>query len=438
MVRPRRGRVRATTAPSIAAIATLVDQIRSTDLAVTLHIEGELATVPAGVSLAAYRIVQEALTNIVRHAGSPVDATVNIQATDAHIRLSIDDNGRGAAVHAAGTHGGGNGLVGMRERAHMYGGDVHTGTRPGGGFRVRATLETHTGNSRTEPTRHEAPSADLDPSPDRRQLSPSTWDAAMAMLMAAVAILEVIASHPTVSGPDFTPNDVWSWSLRLGCVATLAFRRRCPTAAYATAWVLGLALIIGDYQFGVLTMVLLIGLYSIAAHATIRRLTTAGAGTLAGIVIVALSKPPDLRASGAVWASVFFAGSAVTGYVMRRDRNRRATELSERQIDAATRTRHSHLVLTNERLRIADELRTVLTRSIDTIAGHAATGWRLVDSDTDATRDALRSISTISRDALNDLRRLLKHLRDTTDPSNYSPIPSTLETVDGNNIGVPR
>ncbi len=123
---------------------------------------------------------------------------------------------------------------------------------------------------------------------------------------------------------------------------------------------------------------------------------------------------------------------------MRRDRSRRATELNERQIDAAARTRHSHLILTNERLRIADELRSVLTRSIDTIARHAETGARLVDSDADATGDALRAISTISRDALNDLRRLLKHLRNPTEASNYSPISSTLEAVGGTTPGARR
>ena len=428
-----------TTAPSVATIATLVDQSRSTDLAVTLNIDGELATVPAGVSLAAYRIVQEALTNIVRHAGSPVAATVTIKATDDHIGLTVDDNGRGVTVHEAATHGGGNGLVGMRERAHMYGGDVHAGPRPGGGFRVRATLDTRTGISPIQPTyQATALPVDLEPNPDRRRLSPPTWDAALAILMAAIAILEVIASHPTPGGPDFMPNDVWALSLRLGCAATLAFRRRYPTVSYAFAWVLGLVLIIGDYQFGVLTLVLLIGLYSVTAHATPPRVISAAVGTVAGITIVALSKPPDLSASGAVWASVFFAGSAVTGHVMRRDRSRRATELNERQIDAAARTRHTHLVLTNERLRIADELRTVLTRSIDTIARHAETGSRLVDSDIDVTGDALRAISTISRDALNDLRRLLTHLRNPTEGSNYSPISSTLETGGGNTAGVPR
>ena len=433
-----------TAAPSIATIATLVEQIRSTDLAVTLNIEGELATVPAGVSLAAYRIVQEALTNIVRHAGSPIVATVMIQATDGRIGLIIDDNGRGVTEHETSTHGGGNGLLGMRERAHMYGGDVLAGPRPGGGFRVRATLDTSTGQVPIQPTpRATTLMLDADPSPDHERLSPSTWDAALAMLMAVIAVLEVIAAHPTAGGPHFTPNDVLASSLRLGCAATLAFRRRYPTFAYAVAWVLGLALIIGDYQFGVITLVLLIGLYSIAAHATLRRVITAVVGTLAGIAIVALSKPPDLSFAGAVWASVFFAASAITGHVMRRDRARRATELNKRHIDAAARTRHSRLVLTNERLRIADELGTVLTRSIDTIARHAETGSRLVDRDIDAARNALRTISTISRDGLNDLRRLLKHLRTTGDPTSYSPIPSSLETGSGNTgsgntVGVSR
>ena len=443
----RNGRVNdSTAAPSLAMIATLVGQIRSTDVVVTLNIEGELATVPAGVSLAAYRIVQEALTNIVRHAGSPVAATVTIQATDDHIGLTVDDDGRGVTAHESGTGGGGNGLVGMRERAHMYGGDVHAGPRPGGGFRVRATLGTLAESGSTMATPQVTTFA-LDPGrvSDRRRLSPSTWDAALAALMGVLAVIEVMVAHPRAGGPHFTPNDAWATAFRLGCIATLAFRRRYPTVAYAVAWVLGLALIVRDYRFDLVTLVLLIALYSVAAHAPPRRVAAALVGTFVGIVIVAWSKPPDLNAAGAVWASVFFVASAITGHVARHDRERRTRELNERQNDASARTRHARLVLANERLRIADELGTVLTRSIDTIARHAETGSRLIDSDSDidsdtdterhtdsdadATRDALQTISTISRDALNDLRRLLKHLRSTSEPMSYAPIPSTAETV---------
>lgn len=424
-----------TAAPTIATISTLVEQIRCTDLAVTLNINGDLGAVPAGASLAAYRIVQEALTNIVRHAGSPVHAAVTIEAMDDHIFLAVVDDGRGLTVTDAIAHSGGNGLIGMRERAQMYGGDVQAGPRPGGGFRVRATLDTRAESVAIQPTLPMAnPVIDDGPRHDRRRLSPSAWDTALAMIMAVISIVEAAASHPSTAGPHFTPTDAWAISLRLGCAAMLAFRRRYPTASYAVAWVLGLALSIGDYQVGVITLILWIALYSVAAHATSRRVVAAILGTLLGIAMIAASKPPDLSVSGAVWASVFFFASAVLGEVMRRDRGRRATELNERRNDAAARTRHSRLVLTNERLRIADELGTILTRSIDAIALYAEAGSHHVDGDTDAARDALQSISTISRDALNDLRRLLKHLRTASDATNYTPISSadSVHTIDSN------
>ncbi len=424
-------------APSVATIATLVEQIRSDELRITLIVEGDLESFPAGLSLAAYRIVQEALTNIVRHAGSAVQATVTIHATGERIELTVDDNGRGHTIHEASTHGGGNGLVGMRERAQMYGGDACAGPRPGGGFRVRATLDTRGENVSTS-SMTRVTTAALDPGPrsDRRRLSPLKLDAAVAMVMGVTAVIEVMGGHETAGGPHFTPNDARAMSFRLGCTATLAFRRRYPTLAYAVAWVLALALIVGDYRFGLSTLVLLIALYSVAAHATPWRVRAAAAGTFVGIVIVAWSRPPDLDVAGAVWASVFFAASAITGHVVRRDRDRRTTDLNERQNDASAQTRHARLVLTHERLRIADELGTVLTRSIDAIAGHAEVGSRLVDSDTDATRDVLQTISTISRDALSDLRRLLKHLRTTSEPMSYTPIPSLAEAVGENTVGV--
>ena len=134
--------------------------------------------------------------------------------------------------------------------------------------------------------------------------------------MAVVALIEIVAADPTATEPHFTPTHLWAISLRLGSSATLAFRRRYPMTAYATAWVLGLALTIGDYQVGVMIFVLWIGLYSIAAHATTRQLVVAVVGTCAGILIIAWSKPPDLTDAGAVWGSVFFAASAIAGYTV--------------------------------------------------------------------------------------------------------------------------
>ena len=110
-----------------------------------------------------------------------------------------------------------------------------------------------------------------------------------------------------------------------------------------------------------------------------------------------------------------------------------------RQDASAAHVRHARLALTSERLRIADELGTVIARSIDTIARHAETGSQLIaTNDTNAARDTLQTISTISRDALNDLRRLLKHMRSTTAATTYSPIPAPDHTAAFDSVSAPR
>ncbi len=178
--------------PSMDGVAALVDQARAGGLDVELTVEGEPAPLPAGVDLSAYRIVQQALTNARKHAG-PVRACVVVRYAVDAIELEIADDGprggspgaagaepahgaRGRAHGAAGAevphgargraagaeaphgargrtsaaggnggevssaHGGGQGLVGMRERVALYGGELHAGPRPEGGFVVRASL----------------------------------------------------------------------------------------------------------------------------------------------------------------------------------------------------------------------------------------------------------------------------------------------------------
>ena len=428
-------------APAINAVSALVEQIRSADLPVALITDGDLATVPAGASLAAYRIVQEALTNIVRHAGRGASASVTIRTTDDRIEVTIEDTGRGTVPHDPGTRSGGNGLLGMSERARMYDGEVHSGPRPGGGFRVRATLNFRTDNPSSDaPAQPQTATAD-DPKPRHatRRISTATWDIALAALMAVIATLEVIATDPTATGPHFTPTHLWAFTLRMASCATLAFRRRHPIIAYSVAWGLGLALTIGDYQVGVMIFVLWIGLYTIAAYTPTPNLIGAAIATVAGIGLIAWSKPPDLTSAGAVWAGAFFAASAIAGYTVQREREGRAASLSARQDASAAHVRHARFALTSERLRIANELGTVIARSIDTIARHAESGSQLIaTNDTIAARDALETISTISRDALNDLRRLLKHMRSTTASTTYSPIPTPDRAAAFDSVSAPR
>ena len=123
--------------PGLGQLDELLDQARLAGLPVTCSIEGRVRPLAAGTALTAYRIIQESLTNTRKHAGGMACANVVLRYTDTAVELSVSDNGAGAA---AACDGAGHGLTGMTERAAMYGGTVHAGPRPGGGFEVTATL----------------------------------------------------------------------------------------------------------------------------------------------------------------------------------------------------------------------------------------------------------------------------------------------------------
>jgi signal transduction histidine kinase len=123
--------------PGLDQVDRLVEHVRDTGLPVELAVEGEPRPLPPGVDLAAYRIVQEALTNVIKHAG-PARAHIVLRYGERELDLEITDDGRGASANGAGGHG----LVGMRERVAVYGGSFEARPTPGGGFQVRARLPT--------------------------------------------------------------------------------------------------------------------------------------------------------------------------------------------------------------------------------------------------------------------------------------------------------
>jgi signal transduction histidine kinase len=122
-------------ASGLASLDRLVAGAEATGLPVSTRVEGAPRPLPAGTDLAAFRIVQESLTNVTRHAG-PARATVLVRYGDRDLMVQVDDDGRGPAANGAG----GNGIKGMRERVAALGGELTTGPRPGGGFRVLARL----------------------------------------------------------------------------------------------------------------------------------------------------------------------------------------------------------------------------------------------------------------------------------------------------------
>jgi signal transduction histidine kinase len=125
--------------PGTAQLETLIAGARQAGLETTFTVTGDQVPLPAAVDLAAYRIVQESLTNAIRHAG-PATAAVSLGYHHDELRIDVTDTGRGQSVSAATGQSGGHGLAGMRERAAAVGGTVETGPGPGGGFRVAARL----------------------------------------------------------------------------------------------------------------------------------------------------------------------------------------------------------------------------------------------------------------------------------------------------------
>ncbi|MEU7747489.1 sensor histidine kinase [Nonomuraea sp. NPDC049158] len=121
--------------PGMDDLPALVEQMREAGLATRLSIEGEAGPIPAGVDLAAYRLIQEGLTNSLRHAGAGAKAVVTVRHGPRELDVRVEDDGRGAASVSGPP---GHGLVGIRERVALYGGILSIGPRPGGGFEVRA------------------------------------------------------------------------------------------------------------------------------------------------------------------------------------------------------------------------------------------------------------------------------------------------------------
>jgi signal transduction histidine kinase len=124
--------------PSLQQLDNLIAEVKEAGLQVELIIEGDKRPLPSGVDLSAYRIIQEALTNTIKHAG-PATATVTMNYQEDTIELEIADTGRGHAQTGEPVITG-TGLLGMKERVNLHGGEFEAGNAPGGGFLVRVKL----------------------------------------------------------------------------------------------------------------------------------------------------------------------------------------------------------------------------------------------------------------------------------------------------------
>jgi signal transduction histidine kinase len=137
MLRLADERAALTPQPGLGRLGELAAEVTAAGLPVDVRVEGDVVELPPGVDVSAYRIVQEALTNALKHAG-PARATVVLRYVPDELELEIADDGAGTGDGGGG--GSGQGLVGIRERVGFYGGELAAGPDPGGGFRVWARL----------------------------------------------------------------------------------------------------------------------------------------------------------------------------------------------------------------------------------------------------------------------------------------------------------
>lgn len=140
VLRPQLADATRTPQPGLDRLDELVAQMRDAGLRVTMSVRGDAAPLPAGIDLNAYRIIQESLTNALKHGGPRTSANVVISYEPESLEIEITDDGRGAAVALRDNGQTGQGIVGMRERVTLLHGDIVTGPRPGGGYRVKTHI----------------------------------------------------------------------------------------------------------------------------------------------------------------------------------------------------------------------------------------------------------------------------------------------------------
>ena len=136
VLRPDRGNTELGPQPGSADLPRLIEEVERAGLEVSLSLDDGCRVLPARIGLAIYRIVQEALTNVLKHAGPEARAEVRIRAGKRDVTVRIEDTGVGATR----LPGSGHGIAGMRERAELLGGTLTAGPRDGGGFSVVARL----------------------------------------------------------------------------------------------------------------------------------------------------------------------------------------------------------------------------------------------------------------------------------------------------------
>ena len=420
--------------PGLSGLGALLDRVRAAGLTVTARIDGAPADLPAGLDLAAYRIVQEALTNTLKHARAQA-AEVNLCYRPAGLVLEVTDDGQPIAPAGQPGPAPGRGLIGIRERAALHGGTCAAGPRPGGGFGVRVSFpldavgRAGTVASGTAPMpqretvaiKETAMSRTARPDPRsgpwRRRWLLIAGDAALALALAAGAVALAATGLP---GSDRAVSIIFALLQTL----PLAFRRWRPIWVLAVVVAASLAAEITGEGSG-LGLAAAVALYSVAAYCPRRQAAWAGIAT--GAVLAwpfvrdggGPGGPPVLEQIGltAVFSLGFPALAWLSGAYVSELRARAARSRREQELETGR-------AVAEEQARVGRELHDVIAHTLSVIIIQAGAADDVFGTSPDKARQALRSIGAAGRQALAELRRVLAAVRPQPgEPDGWAPPP---------------
>jgi signal transduction histidine kinase len=391
--------------PGLARLPALADRARAAGLPVELHLEPELPALPLGLDLIAYRIVQEALTNAIKHAGR-TRATVSVRCSHGTLELEVADDGSGSAV--ANTTGAGHGLIGMRERLALYDGELEAGRTPAGGFRVRAAIPLDAAGKPSEPP--SVPEIPAARAPGRRLSSHADrWvDVGLAVGVAAIASANLILS-------SHHHGSVVLNLLVGGLMGGVALLWRKHTLLYATATivlaVVSTAWLTDIRTFPLAIYVLVLPSYALAVYEDLPRGLAGLAFLAAGCATVNRVGPRPATVGDFVFPVAVIVCTFAVGRALRGSRMLAGELARGNRRLAAEREHRARLAVADERTRIARELHVVVANSVSEMVVAAELGQRLVDSDPAGATETMSAIERTGREALTEMRRILGMLR---------------------------
>ena len=410
--------------PGLSGLGELLDRVRAAGLHVTARIDGAPADLPAGLDLAAYRIVQEALTNTLKHARAQA-AEVTVRYRPAGLVLEVLDDGQPAAPAGPRGPAPGRGLIGIRERAALHGGTCAAGPQPGGGFGVRVSLPLDAvGRAGTvasgtaamppgetvaikETAMSRTARPDSRSGPRRRRRLLIAGDAALALVLAAGAVA-VAAAVPSQAEPGRAAGI----AVALLQTLPLAFRRWRPLWVLAVVVAATLAAEIAREGNGLFGLATAVALYSVAAYCPRRQAAWAGIATgavLAWPLVRDGGGPGGLQAleqvgQDAVISLGFPALAWLSGAYVSELRARAARSRREQELETGR-------AVAEEQARVGRELHDVIAHTLSVIIIQAGAAEDVFGTSPQAARQALGSIGAAGRQALAELRRVLAAVR---------------------------